>query len=130
MVIQFRRGSPTPDYVLLNGEPGWDHPNKILKVGDGNTPWASLPAINLPYIPSELIEETVNAYLETHPVSVGVEFVQVSPLASWTIPHNLGRKPSVCVYVDGEEVLADVSASNSSVTISFASPQVGTATLI
>lgn len=43
MAIQFRRGAPAPNYVLLDGEPGWDSQNKIFKVGDGVTPWSELP---------------------------------------------------------------------------------------
>lgn len=44
MAIRFRRGSsPDPDYVLLDGEPGWDSVNKIFKLGDGVTRWSELP---------------------------------------------------------------------------------------
>ena len=77
-----------------------------------------------------LIEQEVQEYLTEHPVSAGAEYAFNSPLATWTIPHTLGRKPSVSVFVGGEEVLADVTASNTQVTITFATPQVGTATLI
>lgn len=31
--------------VLLDGEPGWDKTNFILKLGDGVTAWSALPAV-------------------------------------------------------------------------------------
>lgn len=52
------------------------------------------------------------------------------PAAStWTIPHTLGRIPVVAVYVDGHEVLADVSATDLAVTVTFPTPTAGTAVL-
>lgn len=45
--VQVRQGSaPNSDTVLLSGEFGYDSTNKILKIGDGVTTWANLPAIN------------------------------------------------------------------------------------
>jgi len=45
-IINLRRGSATAwsgvNPVLSSGEPGYDFTNKILKIGDGSTPWNSL----------------------------------------------------------------------------------------
>jgi hypothetical protein len=58
-----------------------------------------------------------------------VTHTQSTPLATWTIPHTLGRLPLVSVYVAGSEVLADIDATSSSVTITFATPTSGVAVL-
>lgn len=126
-IITFRNGTPSPSYVLKDAEPGWDSNNKIFKVGDGVTPWSALPTINVD--PAD-IENAVGDYLDENPVSVGAEYVQSIPAGTWVISHSLGRKPSVSVYVGGKEVLTDIVSSNTQVTITFAAPQVGTATLI
>jgi hypothetical protein len=44
--IRFRRGVTsawvTANTILRDGEPGWDSTLKVLKIGDGSTPWNSL----------------------------------------------------------------------------------------
>jgi len=60
----------------------------------------------------------------------GFEYTQASPLATWTVPMPSGfdRRPSVTVFLEsGESVIADVSASSTSATITFASPVAGSA---
>lgn len=46
-VIRFRRGTADnwtlSNPVLALGEPGWERDTYKLKIGDGVTPWASLP---------------------------------------------------------------------------------------
>jgi hypothetical protein len=54
---------------------------------------------------------------------------QSTPLATWTIPHSLARLPSVAVYIGGELVLAPISSTITTVTITFPSPQSGFAIL-
>lgn len=45
---------------------------------------------------------------------------------TWIIPHDLGRLPQVQVYLaTGELVLADVAATTTTITITFASPTAG-----
>ena len=50
MAIKFRRGSTlswtTRNPVLGEGEPGFEIDAKRFKVGDGVTPWNSLPYVN------------------------------------------------------------------------------------
>jgi hypothetical protein len=56
---------------------------------------------------------------------------QASASASWIINHNLNTYPSVSVRIDDELVIADVAyGSLNQVTITFASPQTGTAHLV
>ena len=45
--IQMRRDTATNwvGYVLAEGEFGYDTTNKIVKIGDGETPWESLPTL-------------------------------------------------------------------------------------
>lgn len=63
--------------------------------------------------------------------AAGIEFVQSTPLAAWSIevPEELGRKPNVTIYVDGDLVMADVQATESSVFIQFPTPVTGSAVL-
>ena len=53
-LIQLRNGSTATwtntNPVLASGEPGFDL-NNILKIGDGQTPWSSLPPVNSGVIP-------------------------------------------------------------------------------
>lgn len=50
-----------------------------------------------------------------------------APLAAtWTLAHPLGRIPMVQVFLaEGEPVLADIAATPSAVTVSFAAPRQG-----
>jgi hypothetical protein len=49
-----------------------------------------------------------------------------SPAGTWILPHDLGRVPSVAVYLaSGEAVIADVSASTTTITVTFATAQTG-----
>ena len=46
--------------------------------------------------------------------------------ATWTLPHPLGRVPTVQVFLaSGEAVLTDVAADAAQVTVTFPSPQQG-----
>jgi hypothetical protein len=49
--ILLRRGTAsqwsTANPTLADGEPAWDKVNRVLKIGDGVTPWASLPNAGL-----------------------------------------------------------------------------------
>lgn len=50
-----------------------------------------------------------------------------APLAAtWILPHALGRIPAVHVVLSsGESVIADISATSTTVTVVFAAPQTG-----
>lgn len=63
---------------------------------------------------------------------VGIEFIQSTPLATWTIPvpSDIKRRPNVAIYTTtGEEVEADVLATSTSVMITFPSPYAGSVVL-
>ncbi len=59
------------------------------------------------------------------------EYIQSTPLATWVIavPGVMGRRPNVDIYIANELVEADVVASTTQVTITFPSPQSGSAVL-
>lgn len=59
----------------------------------------------------------------------GFAYTQVSASAQWVIPHAMGRIPAVDVYVGGNLVGVDVSATTTNVVITFPSPQSGVAVL-
>lgn len=98
-----------------------------------NTGLVPLPATpTRPYTPGRVGLAVPGPQGPPGPAGVGGAIVhtQASPLATWTIPHTLGRRPAVAVYLDsGEEVEADVTVSNVSVTVTFASPVSGVALL-
>lgn len=60
----------------------------------------------------------------------GQVLTQSSPSASWTFSHSLGRIPNVAVYsTAGDQIVPDVHASSTSVSLTFANPMAGTAVL-
>ncbi len=61
----------------------------------------------------------------------GYVFTQVSPALTWTVNHNMGRKPAVSVLsVGGVEIVAAVShISSAQAVIEFSSPTAGQAIL-
>lgn len=58
-----------------------------------------------------------------------LSFTQSSPLATWIIDHNLGRLPSVQIYVDEKQVDTDIDATNTQVILTFPSPTSGVAVI-
>ena len=62
--------------------------------------------------------------------SAAVVVPQATPSASWAIPHPFGRLPSVTVYdASGSELIADISATPTMVSVVFAKPTAGSAVL-
>lgn len=117
--IQLRRGTTAQwagaNPVLASGEPGWDAELRVLKIGNGTDPWSALPA-----------------HGSGGAGSVAFEYTQIIPIGTWTIPvpPEFARRPGVAVFLqDGEEVVADVVASSTTVSITFAAPVAGTAVL-
>lgn len=50
----------------------------------------------------------------------------VSSAATWIIPHDLGRVPQCQVFLEsGEAVLADIAATTSTITVTFAAATAG-----
>jgi hypothetical protein len=67
------------------------------------------------------------------PGAAGAGFVhtQTDPSSNWIITHNLGLYPAVSIRVADEQVIADVDyGSLNTITITFASPQTGSARLV
>jgi len=58
-----------------------------------------------------------------------ITYTQSTPASTWIITHNLGRVVNVTLYnATGVQVESDVVASSSNVvTVTFASPQTGSA---
>lgn len=60
--------------------------------------------------------------------TTGLQMIVEVPLATWvyTFPYNLGRMPSVSIFLGtGEAVEADIHATPSAVSVSFPSPETG-----
>lgn len=52
--------------------------------------------------------------------------IDASLAATWILTHALGRVPTVQVFLgSGEQVIADVTASTTTITVTHASPQQG-----
>lgn len=62
----------------------------------------------------------------------GFTFTQVTPASSWSITHNLGRKPlSILVTVSDVVVTTDVSTPDANtVYVAFSSPTAGRVDLV
>jgi hypothetical protein len=48
-----------------------------------------------------------------------------APASTWTYAHSLGRIPQVSIWIDGRKVDADIDASATTVTVTFAVPATG-----
>ncbi len=60
------------------------------------------------------------------PADLGLSFEFLSPLGTWTVTHNLGRRPVMKLYdLDGNGMLADTTATETTATAIFATPQPG-----
>lgn len=53
-----------------------------------------------------------------------------TPSATWTITHNLGRRPSVELYVGGVAVDADVTSTTTTTTVTWPEPTAGEAVIV
>lgn len=91
--FQFKRASNARwlelNPVLLSGEPGVNLTTLELKIGDGITPWTSLPSVSV--LNTENISQAVAAYLEAHPiVGATTEYVDevVAEHEQATTPHK------------------------------------------
>jgi hypothetical protein len=84
---------------------------------------------DFPTLDPQEIANAVEAYLLANPPVVGMKFEQTVALATWLITHSLGREPNVTVYVGGEVVDTDITASPTQVSITFPSPYSGFAIL-
>lgn len=55
-----------------------------------------------------------------------IQINQISPASTWVLTHTLGRRPAVDVYLtSGERIMTDVFATDTQVTVIFATPQTG-----
>ena len=61
----------------------------------------------------------------------GTEIVQSTPSASWLFLHSLGRRPSVTVYdSNGEELLAEVHTTLTSINVLFSAAMTGSVVIV
>ena len=99
--------------VLADGEPGYERDTHKMKVGDGATPWNTLP------------------YSGATSSDASYIHAQAVPSTTWTITHNLGKYPAVTVIDSaGEEVEGEVAhASLNALQITFSAGFSGTASL-
>lgn len=62
--------------------------------------------------------------------NAGFEHTQSAPAATWIIPHALGRRPVVSVFdTAGNEIVTDIAATASVVSIAFAQATAGFASI-
>lgn len=76
-----------------------------------------------------VLAAAVESYLAANPPTSGIEFVQSELASTWTINHDFGRPPAVTVYIDGEIVETDVTATDTQVTVTFPAPYMGSVIL-
>lgn len=118
VTIRYRRGTAahwfSTNPTLDDGEPGYESDTRRIKIGDGVKAWRVLPYINT---------DQVNL-----PDNASV-YVQSTPLATWTIPNPFERLPAVSLYVNGESVETDVTATTTFITITWPYPVAGVAVI-
>lgn len=88
-----------------------------------------IPAYPIPIDWEQQMEDFLDDYLEDHVFADGFVHKQTVPLAYWSFENPLGREPVVSVYINGELVLVETTATDSTVSIQFSSPTVGVAIL-
>lgn len=124
--LQFRRDTAAAwtlaNPVLADGELGWERDTQQFKVGNGTTPWNSLPYGGLQGPPGD-----------AGPGGADVAYVHEQSSASdtWVITHNLGKYPSVTVVDSaGDECEGSVNyVGPNSVVITFSAAFSGRAFL-
>lgn len=95
---------------------------------DLNYPWESFALVNTETFDLDpRVMARINSQVGGD--NVAQRHIQSTPNASWIINHTFNREPDVAVYVGGQEVDADVAATVTTVTVTFASPQTGVAIL-
>lgn len=118
-VFQFKRGSQNEwdakDPVLLGGEPGVEIDSGRFKLGDGVNHWSDLEY----FYPGEHSGGGGGSdmyYLHN----------QSSPSGTWTVQHDLGKRPNVAVLINDEVIGVPVVHTDlNTVIITFAEPQSG-----
>lgn len=83
------------------------------------------PATYLP--PEQTVDALRDAILSGVHEPSEVEFPD--PASTWTIPHNLGRRPGVSLYVNNEPIDTDYEATDSLVVVTWPEPTAGSAVL-
>jgi len=96
---------------------------------DLNYPWDGYAAVNREtYDLDPRVMARINSQIGGGD-GIALRHIQSTPNSSWIISHTFNREPDVAVYVGGQEVDADVAATVTTVTVTFASPQTGVAIL-
>ena len=144
-IITIRSGTAAAaaaaNLVLAANEPGWTPDTGVLKIGDGVTPWNSLPNI-LTGLSAETIDDRVAALLVAG-TNIGIVYDdvlntltingaastrfrhdQTASSATWTVNHNLGFRPQCEVFSPGwvqiEAAILHVTDNQTSITFNTA----------
>ncbi|HNV18254.1 MAG TPA: hypothetical protein PKJ52_01275 [Rectinema sp.] len=106
-----------------------ENDQEIIVVNDANQritvagPFSSI-------VSQAAISSAVEDYIEANPITTGYVHTQSVAMATWTINHNLGRRPNVVLYDDtNTEVEADIVSTTTTVVITMPSPMTGQAIL-
>lgn len=93
---------------------------------------ASGAAVTVAVSPAIAVEHSTSGPPGPPGGTAGVNFVQPTPAATWTINHNLGYRPSVELFdTGGNEFVADVlHTSINQVVVQLADPIAGSARLV
>lgn len=120
--IKIRRGPATlwesRNPILLDGEPGYDTTNHVVKIGDGSTRWNDLEGVG-----SDAGQPAPT------PAGTSYSYRKLTPAAEWVINHGLGRPIEPVVLLDSDPtrpILTDIEhpSLNTSV-LTFPSPTSG-----
>lgn len=101
-----------------------------------DVPPPPIVVVDVPPAPFEIVDVTP-AQVEMQTVIVGppgppgtaVVWDQPTPIATWTIPHTLGRLPLVALYLNGQTVDTELHATPTQVVAVWPYPVAGQAVL-
>lgn len=92
----------------------------------GSTP---ITDIALNHLETQYDQAVAYVDAELLDLPLGVQYEQVTPLATWTWAHNFGRRPNVAIIVNDEIIDTDVIATPTNVTATFPNPTAGYAVM-
>lgn len=97
-LITFRKGTASAwtsaNPILASGEPGYDLTNKIFKIGDGISNWASLGSINLTSSSITDFNSSVSGLLPVKNIVAGTNITVSSVSGTYTVNSTAGAGAS------------------------------------
>ena len=122
-IVEHNLNNPTPVFQVYDADGEIFTPNAVVIV-DANT--LSIEVLT----PMQGSVTVLSGTMFGTPAMSPVIKQEFGVATSWSLTHNLGRVPVVRVYVNGAEVQASVSATDTRVTVDFGTNSVAGSLLL